>query len=178
MSRWSLLFTEFYVNSGLWSHRIWLCFQNVVRLLSLFYLFLAGIYLLWGVSALRDGLWSFSFVPREISLTSNTSRTVCPGITMVEGMTLNCLHQVIFLQHLIVMTFSCWSTVKQLLPHSPTVESPNFFLQIHTATQDTTSLSSSSRKLLQKNCRKYCTQRLPVEFLDNGFSKDHEILHT
>ena len=62
------------------------------------------------------------------------------------------------------------------------LESPNFTWTsvpaLSTASPDTTSLATSSRKLSWENCR-YCRLRwLWVRFIDNGLSEDHTILPT
>ena len=47
-----------------------------------------------------------------------------------------------------------------------------------TSTSDMTSPASSGRKLSRKNGQKCRLRRLPVELIENGFVKDHEILQT
>ena len=61
------------------------------------------------------------------------------------------------------------------------IESPNFtgtsVPACSTLAPDMTSRTTSSRKLQQKYRRKCCLRWLQVEFLENGLSDDHQILH-
>ena len=60
-------------------------------------------------------------------------------------------------------------------------ESPNFIqtsIPNHSTTiLEMTSLTTSGGKLSWKNCQKCCNRWLRVEFFQNGFSEDHQILH-
>ena len=59
---------------------------------------------------------------------TRTILCLCPNPQMVLGMTLNCLHRVIYQRHPGANGLSCWSTLKQQLTLSP--NSPNWPLEI------------------------------------------------
>ena len=80
-----------------------------------------------------------------------------------------------------IMHYSCSFVTKsahRISRESFNQESPNFTMTSSpTYSSFVTSLTASCRKLSRKkNCRQYHLRRLLVEFVENGLSKDYEIL--